>query len=510
MMMQYLDEAVSNCEALVTQSDPAELAATAEWLMACQTVGNILSGMGFAEDAYSWQTMGLDITPNPAKFFFVSGRAYSRCQVWDRAAYFCKRTLEYTPDDAEAYCRLAKVYNKLGDYKSESETIHALLAQRPDKTDAEGHYQLGKIMETHDLSEQAAECYQQVIERDPEFSLAYYALSELWVKQGNPQGSIELLQQLAERLNDDATAHYRLGRAYRQAGQHETAILSFRQALNLDSELHWAYMGLLNSLLQLQRWDEAIESCRGIIHFVGEFPWAYCFLGNALAQKGEDLEAAKSHQKAFELRGWERCLTNDYRFTHTWFSENMVLWEKYLLPLNDAAANGSVSQGAASRAPINILSLGSSDGSSLCWLVDEILRQPSDRLVCMAEGVSQQLQKNFAKLPESDKVSVKTGRLPVLLESLPGTEFDMIYIQSERKQSIYLNALAKQAWPQLKPNGLMFFKDYQWSDPSDPAQASRLGIDEFIQSVQSEGRARVSVLHQSHQLILRKEGKQDA
>mgnify|MGYP001791190652 CR=1 FL=1 len=487
-MLQYLDKALTDCETLATHPDPT--AVSQDWLGACQTVGNILLGMGLVEESQNWQRMSLDFEPDTVRFYAASGWLYIRCEAWEKASYFYERMIEYQPDNADIYCRLAKIYNQLGDYKSESETLHTLLSQQPEMAAAEGHHQLAKVLEEHGLSDQAIACYEQAIASEPEATLSYYALSELLIKQGQSQRAIELLAQLTQQIPDDATAHYRLGRVYRQAGQYETAILSFRQALKFDADLHWAYMGLLNSLLQLSRWDETIESCRGIIHFVGEFPWAYCFLGNALAKKGELAEAAKSHQKAFELRGWERCAEREYEFSHTWFSENISLWERHLLPLNEPDE----------RSPIAVLSLGSSDGSSLCWLVDEILRCAGDRLVCITEGASQQLQQNLAKLPESDKVSLEIGPLQPLLEPFADAEFDVIYIQSDRKQGNYLNTLATQAWQALKPGGLMFFKDYQWRDETDPAQSSKPGIDAFIQSVSSQ----VQILHQSHQMILKK------
>ena len=361
-------------------------------------------------------------------------------------------------------------------------------------------------------------CYQQSIDQMPDFAIAYYTLSDLLTQQGKASEAIQLLQQLTEQQEEDATAHYRLGRAYKQNQQYETAILSFRKALKLDPDLHWAYMGLLNSLLQLQRWDETIESCRGIIHFVGEFPWAYCFLGNALAQKGDLAEAAKNHQKAFELRGWERCVQQDYQFTHTWFSENISLWERHLLPLLSAA------EGEQDPGPLRMLSVGSSDGSSLCWLADEILRRSDDRLVCITEGASQPLSENLAKLPEAEKVSVETGDLPALLTNLLELSaqagagngasaqrandalFDVIYLQSDRKQGDYLKALATQAWNLLKPDGLMIFKDYQWRDFENPSQSSKPGIDAFIEGYVGWA----NVLHQSHQVIVKKESELSA
>ena len=136
MMMQYLEDALSSCEALVAAPDTVDVA---EWMTACQTVGGILSGMGFIEESYSWQTMALAAEPSAVNFYLATGRVYGYCQEWEKAAYFCEQIIERQPGDAEAYCRLAKIYHEMGDYKAESETIHALLSQRPDMASADGH-----------------------------------------------------------------------------------------------------------------------------------------------------------------------------------------------------------------------------------------------------------------------------------------------------------------------------------------------------------------------------------
>jgi len=532
MMMQHLSEAIATCEAIATQSaESAESAPTtafdSSWITACQTVSNILVGLGMVEESYRWQTMALDPSPSVAKVYAHSGRVYIRCEDWEKAIDFCKRALALQPQNTTLYCRLAKLYHQTGDYKAESQTIYALLQQQPDKATADGHYQLANVMEQHGLDEQAVVAYQQAIAVDPTFLTAYYALGEVFSRQGEQEKAIALLQQLTTQLPDDAEARYRLGRAYRQGGALEDAIGSFREALRLDRELHWAYMGLLNVLLQLERLTEAVEICRGVIHFEGELPWAYCFMGNALAKQGNMAEAATAHQKSFELRGWEACAERGYQFGLTWFGENISLWERHLLPLlTPSGAQSSASSGAqssvqssaaagaaagesagesATRPPLQVLSLGSEDDSSLCWLVDTLLQSADDRLLCMTTGASQQFQDNAAKLADAHKLVLQTGELLELLNGAKDNQFGAIYLQSSLKTGDYLNTLATFAWPLLRPGGVMIFKDYQWCDPAQPTAASKIGIDAFVASVAGHS----VVLHRSHQVIISKKNRPD-
>ena len=370
-----------------------------------------------------------------------------------------------------------------------------------------------------------------------------------------------------------ATVHYRLGRAYRRAGLLEEALLSFREAFRLDPELHWAHMGLLDVLLQLEQWAEVVQICRGMIHFEGELPWVYCFMGNALAKQGNIEEAAACHQKSFALQGWSQCAERDYQFSQTRFSERISLWKRHLLPLvesTEKSAEDSTEKSLtesptnvsanlqytpiATKPPLWVLSLGSDDGSSLCWLVDTLLQSADDRLLCMTTRAGKKLKDNSAKLTDSHKLILQTGDLfeqlgsfdtletfekleifekgnqnsdehlkqepssqdsfprtseiqtsekQALEDAEPSAQFGIIYLQSRVKTGDYLNALAAKAWPLLRTGGVMIFSNYRWRAPSQPENASKVGIDSFIASVAGQ----VKVLHRSHQVIISKKGQ---
>lgn len=518
MIMKYLDEAVTTCESLLPQLLEGTEAQSGvhsgvhsgaydqamPWIEACQTVGSILSSMGFVEESHTWQSMAFDIAPDTAKFYVESGHVYSQCEMWERAIYFCQRTLDYQPDNAEMYRQLAGLYHQVGDYKAESQMMHRLLIKQPDQANAKGHYQLGQLMERQGADDKAAQCYEQAIARSQQFVKAYHALAKLWRRQGKHSRVIPLLEQVALLAPDSANVQQQLGRAYRQSGQMELAIDCFRRAIQLDVNMHWAHMGLLNSLMQLKRWDETVEVCQGVVHFVGEFPWAYRFMGNALAKKGDLLGAAEAHRQAFDLRGWPQCTTQQYAFRQSWFSEIIPIWERYLSPLNDAQDT---------RNPLSVLSLGSGDGSAVCWLVDRVLQRSEDRLLCLTTKSRDLFSKNVEKLAEPEKFSCRQGELTEQLAQLSADEatgFDVIYVQSDRKAAADIQTLLSLSWPLLKPSGIMIIKDYLWKHPEDTALASKVGIDAFKDSLKDSPQnslgEQIEQLHQSHQVIWQKVG----
>lgn len=506
-MMQYLDDAVTTCENLLTSevsSDARELAIS--WAEACQSVGNILTSMGFVEEAYPWRSMAFDPAPNSAKFYAASGRAYCQCELWDQAIYFCQKTLEHQPNNVSVRQRLAKVYHQLGEHRKESEVLDELLNLHPKGASAEGHYHLGQVLSAQGKRQAAINAYKRAIYQDAEYVAAYYALGEIWSQEGRWQTSVELFEKLIERCPEVAMAHYQKGRAHRLGQQTEAAISCFRQALKLDPELHWAYMGLLNTLMQMQRWDEVLQICQGITHFGEKFPWLYCFMGNAFANKGESQQAASCHQQAFAFKGWQRCADQGYEFERTWFSENIELWQSCLSTCEGRFDESVAAASLGERTPIQALSLGSGDDSILLWLADQVLTKEADRLTCITSGVSEQLEKNLTKCLQPEKIVLSAGDLPTqlsaMVDKLAPQTFDLIVIQSDRKEADFLQAIATSIWPHLSTGGILFFKDYQWQHPSNPSQSSKPGIDAFIASVAGE----LIVLHQAHQVILKKEG----
>jgi tetratricopeptide (TPR) repeat protein len=498
-MLTYLNDALTRCEQLLKEPNAAD------WLNTCYTVGNILSGMGYGEAAYNWRAMALEDEPNRVRFYAESEFIYRQCEAWPKAIYACQQLLDQEPTNPEAQYRLATAYGQLGDRQGEAQALYKLFDLETVDADADKYYRLARALHNQGKPEDAMKCYQMAVAKDaqsPEHNPAiYYSFSHILAQQNRWQEVITLMQQMLTHVPQAAQAHEQLGRAYRAQRQSDLAIFHFREAIALDSQSQWGYMGLLNTLMELQRWDEAIETCNAIAHDVEDIAWVYCFMGNAFFRKGDASQAAAYHQQAFSQRGWPRALTQDYRFGLTWFNESIPLWQEVLatLPANE---------------PIMALELGSSDASSTCWLVDQILSHERSRLVCFAPAFNQVFEQNLAKLPERHKVTQKIqdmSALSGLLAKNPAKMvFDVMHLQCELdasgKPGSLLQSLATHAWPYLKPGGIMIVKDYQWHHPNDPQESLRSGFQRFIAPLGGQ----VEILHQTHQAIIRKRNIDEA
>lgn len=162
-------------------------------------------------------------------------------------------------------------------------------------------------------------------------------------------------------------------------------------------------------------------------------------------------------------------------FSRDFFSRNIPGWEKHLAQF----------RGRRVRA----LELGSFEGQSAAWLLENIL-SPDSSLVCVDRTVSPTLIKNL---------SGWSGRVQIVemdatgFASLTACEYDIIYVDAHHvARDVILQA--GLLWPNLMPGGVMIFDDYghgQWT--VKPA------VDFFIEHWEG-----VKILHRGWQAYLQK------
>ena len=191
---------------------------------------------------------------------------------------------------------------------------------------------------------QAIEYYEQAIEKDPDYALAYTGLAftyrllssdYLHPREVMPRakeaalkaleldealseahaslGVIELLYEwdwpVAEKefkwaieLNpSSADAHLWYGLYLTAMGRHDEAIAETRQALNLDPFSLYVQSWSLWTGYLTRRYDLTIEQARKTVTIDPNFGWGHAYLGLALAAKGEYDEAVRELRTAVGL-----------------------------------------------------------------------------------------------------------------------------------------------------------------------------------------------------------------
>lgn len=188
--------------------------------------------------------------------------------------------------------------------------------------------------------------------------------------------------------------------------------------------------------------------------------------------------------------------TPQFIFTEDWFSQNIPVWSQLLTHLKGI--------------PARALEIGSYQGLSAVWLLQNVLTHPDSKITCIdtfegsvehTEEQKQSLYKIFAHNLSrfGNKVSVGKGRSCDILRTLPCEQaYDIIYIDGDHHAPSVLED-AVLAFPLLKSGGLMIFDDYAW--PGDkPLDKPTVAIDAFV-SIYAD---KLQVVHKAYQLIVKK------
>lgn len=189
-----------------------------------------------------------------------------------------------------------------------------------------------------------------------------------------------------------------------------------------------------------------------------------------------------------------------YIFTEDWFSINIKSWTELLSHFKGKECH--------------VLEIGSYQGRSAVWLLENILTHPSSKITCIDtfEGSvehSHAQKQNISELFEANvirnfgnKVIVHKGRSADVLRTLPTTKtYDFVYVDGAHLSA---NAMedAVLSFPLLRVGGIMIFDDFQGGEPGerDHPKNPYTGIVGFVSAYSPF----VDVIHVGYQLALRK------
>jgi len=177
-------------------------------------------------------------------------------------------------------------------------------------------------------------------------------------------------------------------------------------------------------------------------------------------------------------------------FSTDWFSRHIPVWTRFLGPL-------------AGRA-LRSLEVGSYDGRSAVWLLQNVLTHPDSELSCVDtwdDGeVRRRFRSNMAETGRRSQVVECVGDSATALKAVQGV-FDFIYIDGNHEARCVLMDAAL-CWTLLKPGGILVFDDYGWNGPVEfPPQHA---IDVFLQLWMTQ----IEVLHKGYQVFVRRRSEE--
>ncbi len=144
---------------------------------------------------------------------------------------------------------------------------------------------------------------------------------------------------------------------------------------------------------------------------------------------------------------------------------------------------------------LRFLEIGTWQGQSACWFLQNILTHESSTLTCvdtwagspsiemlhpqLIAGSEAAFDANMQAIGATAKVRKLKGRSSQMLRTLDLATFDFIYVDGGHEATETLND-AVLAWQLLKPGGIIVFDDYDWKYFRHPLRRPKPAIDSFL------------------------------
>ena len=197
-----------------------------------------------------------------------------------------------------------------------------------------------------------------------------------------------------------------------------------------------------------------------------------------------------------------------YEFTTDWVASHANLWTEHLKHLKG-------------KPNIHALEIGSFEGRSAIWFLENILVHPTSSITCVdifekKYGYEDRFDRNIQATGLAHKLKKIKGSSQKVLRELEWNSYDFIYIDgSHVAKDVLLDAVF--SWDLLKVGGIIIFDDYQYKvdryqflkfrlsakSRLAPWRRPKIAIDAFLEVFQPY----VEVRHKEYQVVVRKKEK---
>lgn len=174
-------------------------------------------------------------------------------------------------------------------------------------------------------------------------------------------------------------------------------------------------------------------------------------------------------------------MPKSYLFQTDWFTSTEHEWSTNLHDLRG-------------KPNLNFLEIGSFEGRSAIWLLENILTHAESHLTCVDtwEGSVEHkgtnldlatIESNFDHNIQASGFSPKVTKMKAFshaaLRQLPFSSFDFIYIDGSHKASNVLEDVVL-SWRLLKTGGIVIFDDYVWEPQYSELESPKIAVDSFL------------------------------
>ena len=211
----------------------------------------------------------------------------------------CRKVIALRPDHSEAHTILGNVLLHQG--SPEEAISHYQIALRIDPGNAVAHNNLGNALKSTGRLDEAFKSYQHAIAVNPKYALAHFNIGVALKEAGRLQEAGDSFRRAIALNTNYAEAYNNLGIVLKQLGCLEEARTAIQRALTIKPKYAEAIYNLANILMALGRLEPAIAQFRQSILLKPDYADAYNNLGNAFKELGQIEPAMENYRHAISL-----------------------------------------------------------------------------------------------------------------------------------------------------------------------------------------------------------------
>jgi glycosyltransferase involved in cell wall biosynthesis/predicted O-methyltransferase YrrM len=338
----------------------------------------------------------------------------------------------------------------------------------------------------------------KTVEKTPEFLslLNWQQLGNDYMNQNNFLGAIPLFEYglAQDPLNSNtrnllAAAYNNAGSAVRSHGDLQQASDYYEKALALIPTFPTTDLAKVNfnaalTLRDQKRFDQALDYLQKTLQLDPN-------LQDAIAEVPR-------------LKYYAHVADRGYEFTQDWFSINLPVWQHFLTNF-------------VNMPDLRVLEIGSWEGRSTCWMLDNLLTHPTARITCVDtfEGsvehevlldrdvvrtIEQRFDGNIAKTGSAEKVRKMVGSSQSVLRSLIPNSYHLAYIDASHVAADVLEDTLL-TWRLVKVGGTIIFDDYGFQFPEGVTELPpKIALDAFM----AVFKHKIRLIHQGYQVLIEK------
>ncbi len=271
-------------------------------------LGDIMMRDGNFIKAKDFYLKAKEIRPRNIEILLSLARVSESQKNWRDALKYLDSILEIDDENTEILHKKREIYERNKKWEELIDVQHKILKcklsqeeeQEENKNLLGYKYELGRYyIETGD-TEKAIKTLKAIIKTDQNFTAAYIALAEAYLKGGNTKDAEDILLK-GHEITSSLVLLTRLEDHYIQEGEPGTIIDLYQKAIQKDQKDVSLQLFLAKLYYRLEMIDYALDTIKSIDISAFDYPDLHALLGSVYDRRAEYEKAADEFKKALKV-----------------------------------------------------------------------------------------------------------------------------------------------------------------------------------------------------------------